>query len=105
MTRSSRVRGVLLVVVIALGLLNSGCFGGGPVNKGNFDKIKVDSMSLADVETVMGSKGQDVSGDMAKKLGVPEVPGVKIYRWGDENRYIIVTVALNKVKYKDAKGV
>lgn len=111
----------------------SGCGGGGdkaPVTKANFEKIKADgSENLATVETIMGGKGTDLPKEAWKKHGIdPDttpfrksklVKGddnkvtvvaddngtqAKVFRWGDEARYITVAVQEDKVVWKRMHG-
>jgi hypothetical protein len=55
-----------VAVVCVLCLVMSGCSGGG-LTKATFDSIK-NGMTQAEVEKVIGSKGQDLAGDAAKAL-------------------------------------
>jgi hypothetical protein len=118
---------------LAIGVCLSGCGGGGdkgPVTKANLDKIKADgSENLTAVETIMGGKGTELSKDAWKKHGID--PGAlpfrkaklvkgednkhtavaddngseaKVFRWGDDNRYIYVAVLEDKVVLKSMKG-
>jgi hypothetical protein len=94
----------LLCLGLAFCVFVAGC-GGGNVTKANYDKIKTDD-KLEDVEKVMGGKGTELTEEQLKKMSLPAAPaGVKIYRWGDDNKYILVTVADNKVKTKTEKGL
>jgi len=112
---------VKIAFALALCLTLSGC-GGGPVTKANFDKINA-GMSSADVEKIMGSKGTEMTGEAAKAFsqlqggmpgggaGAPDLGnimgalGMKIVRWGDDNRYIVVFYMQDKVAGKDSKGL
>jgi hypothetical protein len=110
----------------------SGCGGGGdkgPVTKANFDKIKADgSENLAAVETIMSSKGTELPKEAWKKYGIDSgsIPfrkakllkeddnkhtaiaddngsEAKVFRWGDDNKYIYVAVLEDKVVLKSMK--
>jgi len=64
---SATLRTVCAVAVVcALCLTLSGC-GGGGLSKATFDSIKP-GMTMAEVEKVVGSKGQDLAGDAAKAM-------------------------------------
>jgi hypothetical protein len=102
----------------------------GPVTKANFEKIKIDgSQSLATVESIMGSKGTELPKEAWKKHGIDPTAlpfrksklvkaddnkltavaddngtEAKVYRWGDDNKYIYVAVLEDKVVFKSMKG-
>jgi hypothetical protein len=104
--------------------------GGGTVTKANFDKIVADgSENLAAVEAIMGGKGTElpkeawkkydinpnalpfrkanlVKGDDNKFTVVADDNGseAKVFRWGDDNKYIYVAVLEDKVVFKGMKG-
>jgi hypothetical protein len=81
-----------------------GC-GGGAVTKDNEAKIK-EGDKLEDVEKVMGGKGTDLSEEQMKKIGIEaKGEGVKVVRWGDDNKYIVVTIMGGKVFAKVSKGL
>jgi hypothetical protein len=115
------------LVVLCLGcLVLPGC--GGGLSKASFDKITT-GQSLTDVEGLLGGKGTEMTGDAANTLmkGMGDFAGKaggkeagdamgalggmvnllmpKVYRWGDDNKYIIVAVMGGKVVGKDQKGL
>jgi hypothetical protein len=132
MLHARLVGAAFLCLVVCLSL--SGCRGGGggvgPITKANFDKIVADgSENLAAGEAIMGGKGTElpkeawkkhdinpnalpfrkaklVKGDDNKFTVVADDNGseAKVYRWGDENRYIYDTVLEDKVVFKGMKG-
>jgi hypothetical protein len=100
--RSLRLAFPLVAFVVCLVIV--GC-GGGNVTKANYDKIK-EGDSLADVEKVMGGKGTELTEETAKKMGVQAAgAGLKIVRWGDDNKFVLVTVMNDKVMFKTNKGL
>jgi hypothetical protein len=57
------------VVALALCLGVIGCGGGAGLTRANFDRIKIDgSMTQEDVDKLLGSKGTDLTGALAKQF-------------------------------------
>lgn len=106
MTGSIKVRHLgLMVLTFVFCVALTGCGGGGPT-KAQYDKLK-DDMTLADARKEMGGDGTEMKKEDLKKAGIDaEVPaGMKVIRWGDDNKYVTATFLEDKLKSKISKGL
>ena len=98
---------LIFASLICMGVCLSlaGC---GSVTKARYEKIVADgTTNLAAAEAVMGAKGMEVPKDDWKKFSIgpkafpkgKEAEG-KLFRWGNEDRFIIVGVVEDKVMFK-----
>jgi hypothetical protein len=106
MTGSIKVRHLsVMIVAFMLCALLTGC-GGGPT-KAQYEKLK-DGMSLADARKEMGGDGTELKKEDYKKitgLDVDPPEGLKIIRWGDDNKHVVATFVSDKLVYKKDKGL
>jgi hypothetical protein len=127
----TRILGVPFVCLAICSIL-PGCQGesvGGPVTRANYDKINADgSEDLAAAEAIMGGratelprtawKGHTINPDVLPYRNAKLVKRddntvtviadnngseAKVFRWGDDNRYIFVAVLDGKVVRKGLK--
>jgi hypothetical protein len=95
----------LLTLALVFCVALTGC-GDGGINKANYDKIKENESTAADVEKIMGSKGTDLNDEAMKKAGITATgEGIKVVRWGDDNKFIVVVYMKDKVFTKHQKGL
>jgi len=93
-----RFRKAIGAALLGLMLVLVGC---SKISKSNYDKIET-GMSKSQVESILG-KGTDQAG-VSGAIGTITGSG-GIVKWGDENKWITVTFANEKVVAKAAQGL
>ncbi len=93
---------ITISVVLLSGLMLIGLAGcADKVTQDNYDQIKT-GMTLAEVQAILGSGTEQVSGSGA--LG--SIGGsAKVYKWESDGKVISITFANDKVKLKTQTGL
>ncbi len=126
MTALARLPVTAAVAGLALALIAGCSFEGPGITRANFERIKEDgSMTKEDVDKIFGVPGHPYQGDVGQQLAggfeaisnklqaTAKGPGGKAaptsrttyFRWGDDNRNVVVTIRDGKVVAKQQKGI
>jgi hypothetical protein len=109
---SNLIRNRIVLAGAIIALMVAGCNRNKSLTRANYDKI-TSGMALAEVEKLLGGPGEQEGGDLglAEGSGVAGAAGIggdlgsmsqprskdKIYKWGNDTRWIKVTLRDGKV--------
>ena len=92
--------------LVVLSLLVVGCGGNANLTKANYDKLK-EGMPQQEVEAILG-KGRMMTNAEVKQQSGTAAKGVNMFKWGDDNKYIMVEFTFDndpKLMNKWEKGL